>query len=62
MSNWLFFGSSDDRDLVDTLEWRLAMRKLESSIMESKMRDCAAKHVAWLESEISRQSGLQIQT
>jgi hypothetical protein len=63
MSGWLFFGAggSEGRELVDTLAWRAAMRKLEASILEAKMRDCAAGHIAWLESEISRQSALNLE-
>lgn len=61
MNSWLFFGS-DGSELVERLEWRLAVRKLETSILESKMRACAEGHIEWLEREISAQSALQITT
>ena len=50
MNDWLFFGNRCDcGELLDILEWRLAIRKLETSILEARTRDCCQEHVAWLE-------------
>ena len=58
MNDWLFF---EDRncDLVDILQWRIGVRQAVESIDAARLRECCAKHVAWMESEIAKQSALK---
>ena len=61
MKDWLFFGRGDC-DLVEVLAWRIGVRQAIESIEAARLRDCTAKHVAWLEIEIAKQSALRITT
>jgi hypothetical protein len=58
MKGWQFFGNpSDCGDVVDVLRWRLAIAQAETSLLETRLRDCATQHVAWMESESREDEG-----
>ena len=58
MNDWLFFGAGNC-DLVDILQWRICVRKAVESIDAARLRECCQRHVAWMESEIAKQSALK---
>lgn len=49
MKDFLFF--KDPGDLIDLLQWRIALNKLDATIMEARLRECNEQHIAWLEDE-----------
>ena len=58
MSDWLFFGDRNC-DLVDVLQWRISVRQAVESLDTARLRECCAKHIAWMEREIAKQSALK---
>ena len=50
MKDWIFLGNPQDcGNLVDLLIWQIQIKAAQISLTEARLRDCAAKHVAWLE-------------